>query len=126
MAEFGYGDGDETTVVGYGPSASSKYITTYFRTSFTAESAPDDLTLQLLADDGAVVYLNGVEAVRDNMPTGPITADTRAVVNRAGSAEQAVRTFGVDPSLIIPGTNHSRSRSTRSALRRRTSVSTQA
>jgi len=30
-AELGYGDGDEATVVSYGPSSNNKYITTYFR-----------------------------------------------------------------------------------------------
>ena len=34
-AELGYGDGDESTVVSYGPNASSKFITTYFRRHFT-------------------------------------------------------------------------------------------
>src|SRR5262249_52525677 len=29
-AQLGYGDGDEATVVSYGPNASGKYITTYF------------------------------------------------------------------------------------------------
>src|SRR6186997_1390070 len=31
VGEFGYGDGDEATVVSYGRNASKKYITTYFR-----------------------------------------------------------------------------------------------
>ena len=34
-AELGYGDGDESTVVSYGPSATAKYITTYFRKTFS-------------------------------------------------------------------------------------------
>lgn len=36
-AQLGYGDGDETTVVSYGTSSSNKYITTYFRHSFSLE-----------------------------------------------------------------------------------------
>ena len=35
-AELGYGDGDEATVVSFGPSSSNKFITTYFRQSFQA------------------------------------------------------------------------------------------
>jgi len=35
-AQLGYGDGSERTVVGYGPSAAHKYITTYFRRAFVA------------------------------------------------------------------------------------------
>src|SRR5262249_33094290 len=30
-AQLGYGDGDEATVVSFGPDANNKYITTYFR-----------------------------------------------------------------------------------------------
>jgi len=33
-AELGYGDGDEATVVSFGPNSSNKYTTTYFRQSF--------------------------------------------------------------------------------------------
>ena len=33
-AQLGYGDGDEATVVGFGPDPSHKYITTYFRHTF--------------------------------------------------------------------------------------------
>ena len=34
-AELGYGDGDEATLVAYGPNSTSKYTTTYFRHAFT-------------------------------------------------------------------------------------------
>jgi hypothetical protein len=33
-AELGYGDGDEATVVSFGPNSGAKYITTYFRKTF--------------------------------------------------------------------------------------------
>src|SRR5437763_11120974 len=33
-AQLGYGDGDEATVVSFGPDANNKYITTYFRMHF--------------------------------------------------------------------------------------------
>ena len=66
FAEFGYGDGDETTVVGYGPSETAKYATTYFRTTFDVEDWTEfpELTLSLLRDDGAIVYINSVEVLR--------------------------------------------------------------
>src|SRR5215210_8710358 len=59
-AQLGYGDGDEATLVASGPSA-AKYITTYFRHQFPVASPVTDATLRLLRDDGAVVYVNGVE-----------------------------------------------------------------
>ena len=70
IARLGYGDTFDTTLVGYGPSSSNKYISTYFRGSFDLTTIPDSLMLALSADDGAVVYLNGTEVARDNMPAG--------------------------------------------------------
>ena len=54
-AQLGYGDGDEATVVSYGPNANNKYITTYFRDSFTVADASrvSAMTLQLIRDDEA-------------------------------------------------------------------------
>lgn len=103
--QFGYGDGDETTVVGYGPSATNKYVTTYFRTTFDVTQVRDIVVVQLTADDGAVVYVNGVEVVRDNLPSGQIDGSTLAVVGRAGSDEAALRAFEVPASLLAPGVN---------------------
>jgi hypothetical protein len=73
-AKLGYGNANETTVVGFGPSATAKFITTYFRAKFSV-SDPSMFTLlnlRLLRDDGAVVYVNGIEVFRDNMPAGAI------------------------------------------------------
>ena len=81
-AEFGYGDGDETTVVNCGTTqdCSMNYVTTYFRKRFNVEdvSSIDALRVQLVRDDGAVIYLNGVEIARSNMPDGPVTPQTLA------------------------------------------------
>jgi hypothetical protein len=104
-AQLGYGDGDEATVVSFGPSASSKYITTWFRTTFEAIGPVGTVTLRLMADDGAVVYVNGTEVARDNLPAGPITPTTRASSNRSGSDENALSTFTVPPAVVQLGTN---------------------
>src|SRR5215207_9008003 len=79
-AELGYGDSDEATVVGYGPNSAAKYITTYFRRSFDcpAPSSFATLKLRVVRDDGVVVYLNGQEIWRNNMPTGTIGYTTLA------------------------------------------------
>src|SRR5688500_5156318 len=57
MAELGYGDGDEATVIGFGPDVNNKYITTYFRAKFNVSdvSGYGNLRFQLEYDDGAVV-----------------------------------------------------------------------
>ena len=51
--------------------------TFYFRTHFTLTNEPGSFCLVAsnLIDDGAVVYLNGAEVCRINMPAGNITAD---------------------------------------------------
>jgi len=80
-AELGYGDADETTTINFG-TASDKHVTTYFRRVFTATNVAQiaQLNLALRRDAGAVVYLNGKEVRRDNLPaTGTITATTYAL-----------------------------------------------
>jgi hypothetical protein len=78
--ECGYGDGDEITDTGYVGSSSSKNLTTYFRHSFVVANPASvgALTLRLRRDDGAVVYLNGQEVFRSNLPAGTITHTTPA------------------------------------------------
>jgi len=106
-SELGYGDGDEATVVSYGPNAGSKYVTTYFRKKFSVADAAsyDDLTLYLLRDDGAVVYLNGTEIIRSNMPAGTIYYDTFASEFVDGEGENTMHTFSIDPHYLMEGEN---------------------
>ncbi|MBE7323975.1 PKD domain-containing protein [Nocardioides sp. Y6] len=102
---FGYGDGDETVVL-RSSAGGTRSITSYFRTTFEVAQTPtEDLTLELVADDGAVVHLNGVEVVRDNMPPGPVSASTRAASNRSGAAENVARNFTVPAKAVRTGTN---------------------
>ena len=106
-AQLGYGDGDEATVISYGSSSSNKYITYYFRQSFNVSdpSAFSALELQLLRDDGAVVYLNGTEVYRSNMPSGSISYTTQASSAIGGSAENTWHTASVSAALLVTGTN---------------------
>ncbi len=73
-AQLGYGEDDQATTIQYGADADAKFPATYFRTTFE-EVSPESLTnikLRLLADDGAVVYLNGNEVARIRMDPGAI------------------------------------------------------
>jgi hypothetical protein len=56
-------------------------------------------------DDGAVVYLNGVEVFRSNMPTGTITNTTRASGAVNGNAERQWFTGTINPALLVAGNN---------------------
>ncbi len=110
-AQLGYGDGGEATVVACGPSApactSGNFITTYFRKSFTVVSPASipQLQLSLLRDDGAVVYLNGVEVARNNLPAGAINAATLASTVVGGAAESSFLGFAIPAESLVAGAN---------------------
>ncbi len=106
-AQLGYGDGDEATVLSYGTDANNKYVTTYFRHAFsvTDPSVYLSATLDVLRDDGAVAYLNGVEIFRGNMPGGNVSASTWASVAIGGADETTFFSAGVDPALLVAGVN---------------------
>jgi len=90
--EFGYGDGDETTIVGFGPSSSKKFITTYFRKAINIQSpsAFDWFELGVKRDDGIVVYVNGVEVYRNNMPEGEVANETLALTSVADDGKLVI------------------------------------
>jgi hypothetical protein len=106
-AQLGYGDGDEATVVGYGTNPSNKYITTYFRHSF---EVPDPgafpcMKLELLRDDGAVVYLNASEVARSNMPDGAVDYLTPAASTVGSTDEDTFFEYYFLPGDLVGGTN---------------------
>ncbi|MBD0257750.1 MAG: alkaline phosphatase D family protein [Cytophagales bacterium] len=78
-AQLGYGDGDEATVLSGGP-ATNRYVTTYFRKSINLPDAAvfTGYALRVKRDDGVVVYVNGTEVWRNNLPAGPIAYNTYA------------------------------------------------
>lgn len=106
-APLGYGTGDEATTVSFGPNSASKYPTTYFRRSFnvTNPAAVTGLTVGLARDDGAVVYLNGTEVVRSNMPAGTIGYGTFASTTVAGNDKLVVNNFSIPTNLLVSGNN---------------------
>lgn len=106
-AQLGYGDGDETTTISYGPNPTNKYITTYFRKTFFV-SNPSQYTalqLQLLRDDGARVFLNNTNIARSNMPTGAISYTTLASTSQGTSKENKYYLYNVSPALLVNGNN---------------------
>lgn len=107
FAELGYGDGDETTVVDYGPDAANKHITTRFRKTFTIDDPADFRAweMQYKRDDGISVYLNGTEIVRDNQNRYYVGNDTPAEATVSGDEENRLLLFGVNPALIVSGEN---------------------
>lgn len=105
LAQFGYGEGDESTVLC--ADLPVKPPTVYFRRTFVSSepAAPAVLAGRLLCDDGAAVYLNGTEIFRANLPDGPISFDTSAARALEGSEEGVFLDFAVPGHLVQPGTN---------------------
>jgi uncharacterized delta-60 repeat protein len=96
--ELGFGDGDETTMLG-----NVGQITTYFRRTFVVADpgSYSGLDLTLVVDDGAVVYLNSTEALRVNLPAGPINDMTPALQG----VENARFSAPINRAWLRPGTN---------------------
>ncbi|MDB6173270.1 MAG: metallophosphoesterase [Chthoniobacteraceae bacterium] len=113
-SELGYGGSDEATPISFGSDPENKHITTYFRTSFTVADpkAYTSLLLRLSIQpgDGAVVYLNGVEVRRDNLPPGPINSTALAVTSApqepppAGNGPPPSNEPGFYQSILLPDT----------------------
>ncbi|MYF31588.1 MAG: HYR domain-containing protein [Gammaproteobacteria bacterium] len=100
-AQLGFNDGDEATLITAG------HITYYFRHEFSATNAAsvETLAIELLRDDGAVIYLNGTEIHRSNMPDGDIDYQTRASGAVGGGDESAYFPAKVASDALIEGEN---------------------
>jgi len=106
-AQLGYGDGDEATVLSYGSDPNHKYITYYFRQSFQVTD-PDEkpiLKVGIVRDDGAVVYINGTEVFRSNMPSGEINYQTNASHTVSGDDEDTFFTYKFLSDVLQSGDN---------------------
>lgn len=114
--QFGYGDAGMTTCLKYGcggnvcnPSATcTKYMTYYFRKKFTIASLTNvtGFNFNYKRDDGIVVYVNGTEVFRNNMPGGTVFNSTAASSSISGGAETAINTYTfTGKSPFVVGTN---------------------
>jgi hypothetical protein len=107
-AKLGYGGVDETTIVSFGTNSNNKFITTYFRRHFNVgdPSVFSGLNVAVVRDDGVVVYLNGREIFRDNMPTGLVTSTTIAASSISGTNRSVFYPGAPIPaSRLLPGDN---------------------
>ncbi|MDQ7917907.1 DUF839 domain-containing protein [Mesonia sp. MT50] len=100
-AIFGYGDGVESTTLDFGPDSNNKYPTYYFRHEFQIVDASviGNLILGIMHDDGVVVYLNGTEVSRLNLPSGAITYNTYASSTIGGNDETSFNLVNIANSL---------------------------
>ena len=105
-AKFGYGGDGEATVVSYGSNSSNKYPTTYFRKDITIAglTSINSFTLNVVRDDGMVVYVNGVEVARDNI-TGTPAYNSYADNQINGAGETTALSFTISPCYFTEGLN---------------------
>ena len=103
IAQFGWGNKGEKTTISYGNDANNKHITSYYRKTINIADVSKIQTpaIKLYVDDGAVIYVNGVEIGRYNMPEGAIAFDTKALVFNNGVTVD----FEVPVSALVNGTN---------------------
>jgi len=107
-AQLGYGDGDEQTITLFGNKPDNKAITTYFRKTFTIDDVSKytgQLVIDLLKDDGAVIYLNGTEISRINMPDGIIESTTTAYHTVSDEQENDYTQLVVNTDKLLQGNN---------------------
>ena len=107
-AELGFGDTNpaQTTNIGRVNGQISYYFRTTITVTPTELSTANQLVLNLIRDDGAVVYINGSEVHRDNMPPGTITHTTRALSGVAGSDEATMmRSTHLSGNFLTAGVN---------------------
>ncbi|HWN97597.1 MAG TPA: immunoglobulin domain-containing protein, partial [Methylomirabilota bacterium] len=94
------------TVLSVTNAAGAGIVTHYFRTTFVVTNDPSLVSLMAsnYIDDGAVVYVNGLEAFRYNMPAGdPSNTTTALAANPLGEGVPIVS--NIPPNLTVRGTN---------------------
>lgn len=86
----------------------TQVTTTYLRQTFTLVNTNGMhlINMALMRDDGVIVYINGTEILRENMPTGTVTYATyaSAAISGADQTNIFLRTASVTNLLQI-GTN---------------------
>ena len=102
QARLGFGGDGEVTLL-----AGQPRITYYFRKTFvtTPGLVYTNLNFRLVRDDGAVVWLNGREAYRSNMPAGVITSSTRPSATVPTADEQTFFSTVLTITNLPAGTN---------------------
>jgi len=107
IARLGYGDLATATTVSYGPQSTNKSVTTYFRRSFfvPTNAIITNLNLRVARADGAVVWFNGQEIYRANLPPGPISFTNLALNAMTIYTRHIFYPTNIPISYVPTGTN---------------------
>ena len=105
-APLGFGAGGLATTLT--TDETRRPISIQFRTSISVDNPAvlRDARMSLVANDGAVVYLNGVEIGRKNLPAGPLTQETFATAApREAAAVADPLVIGLPQGALVAGPN---------------------
>ncbi len=108
VGPIGYGSTLVTTTLPVASATNDRPRAVYFRNSFNIADKSQIASLELtgVADDGVVIYVNGVEVGRQNMPSGAVTHATFASTAVRTSAANASPTIVQVPlNLLVNGVN---------------------
>ena len=91
----------------FGPGGQTRSY--HFRKTFELEDASDVFTMEanVIRDDGVIIYLNGHEAGRSNIPEGTTLGfdDLSGGDNVGGEEESTYYPVTLDPVFLVDGTN---------------------
>ena len=106
-APLGYGEQGLATQVSFGGDPAARHLTSYFRHGFKVdpEHGLRQLVILLRVDDGAIVYLNGKEVVRENIAAGPTHSKTAAQRRIEGTEEGNYLRYSVPIASLLVGQN---------------------
>ncbi len=87
---------------------STKYITYYFRKQITI---PDisifrSFLFEMYRDDGIVVYINGTEVYKNNMPASPITHTTLALASSSDDGKSVLTVALANAASLLQSGNN--------------------
>jgi hypothetical protein len=107
QAPLGYGDDDIEQEISFGDDEQNKRPVAFFRRTVEIEdpSAFKIVLGKLICDDGCVVYVNGKETHRFNLPKEEITNTSRANFATGGELERYAMSFLIDTDKLKAGRN---------------------
>jgi hypothetical protein len=101
---IGFGDNDDTTVL---TDMRNSYVSVYLRKEFTIAPGeiPSEITLDCYHDDGAIIYLNGIEIGRFSVEAGPVTFPAPNGFANNHEADWTEITLTETSAYLVEGTN---------------------
>ena len=100
---FGYGSGFNGVDIGLPPDENHRH-SAYFRHRFTTDKPHARLELRCQRDDALIVYLDGVDVLRDNLPAGPEAYLLSATRPQRADNDGVVHRFPI-PGTLASGTH---------------------